>query len=283
MNKLFLTANGQIFSEPLNELQRGPRWVLRFLIFLWGRLIRVENPENIELLKTAKDPIIFAFNHNCSYEALLVPTYLIYLRQGKKISFLIDWMYGRLPLLGWLFKQIDPIYVYNKPSRFKFLDRGRPVKKQSVYPECIKYLDLNKSIGIFPEGTRNRNPYELKRGKNGIGQIVLESSAPVLPIGIDFPARIKKNKIPKFGSLILRVGEKLDFPGERDTFSRLKQRRDIDSRQLKKAMNFLSTKVTFTVMSRLSQLSGKKYPFSAPVLPGEIKTLFNQANPLRYF
>jgi 1-acyl-sn-glycerol-3-phosphate acyltransferase len=276
MIKSLFASRWQIFNEPLKELHLGQRWLLRFFILLWGHLVRVENRGNIDILKAVKGPLIFAFNHNCSYEAILVPTYLIYLRQGKKISFVIDWMYGRLPLLGWLFKQIDPIYVYNKPTRFKFLDHSRPIKKQSTVLECIKYLNLNKSIGIFPEGTRNRSPYELKRGKNGIGHIVLESGAPVLPVGIDFPTRLKKHKIPKFGSLILRIGEKLEFPEERGILSQLKQRSNINSRYKKKAVNFLSSKVTFMVMSSLSELSGKEYPFSSPVLPGDIKMLFNQ-------
>jgi 1-acyl-sn-glycerol-3-phosphate acyltransferase len=200
----------------------------------------------------------------------------MYLLHGKKISFVIDWMYGRLPLLSWLFKQIDPIYVYNKPTRLKFLNRSKPINKKPVYLECIKYLNLFKSIGIFPEGTRNKNPDELKRGKNGIGRIVLESGAPVVPVGIDFPARIKNNRIPKFGALILRFGEKLHFREEREIFSQIQQKHGSKSYCMKKAANFLSSTVTFKVMSKLSELSGKKYPFSPPVLPGEIKMFFNR-------
>jgi 1-acyl-sn-glycerol-3-phosphate acyltransferase len=263
--------------EPLKQLNRIQRQLLRLFMFLGGHLVQVEDVEDTKILKSIKDPLIFAFNHNCSYETILVASYLMYLRQGRKVSFVIDWMFGRLPLLGWIFKQIDPIYVYNKPARFKFLERSRSMqKKQSVYMQCIEYLNSNKSIGIFPEGTRNRNPYQLKRGRNGIGHIALESGAPVLPIGIDFPARIEKNKIPKFGSLILRVGEKLEFPGERSILSQIKQSQDIDSQSMKKAVNFLRSNVTFTVMSRLSELSGKKYPFPPPVLPKEIKMIFSQ-------
>ena len=245
------------------------------LVPLLKNFIHVENCEQIQKVKA---PVIFAFNHNCSYETLLVPAFVMYLRQWEKISFIIDWMYGQIPILKWLFNQVDPIYVYNKRARFIFFEKNRHLNRmkdyydhKTVYNRCIDYLSLHRSIGIFPEGKRNKNPTLLSKGRSGIGRIVLESNVPVLPIGIDFPNRINNHKIPKFGSIILRAGEVLEFPNERKILTELPQHEDLSPHSVSIIKNYLSSKITYAVMSRLSELSGKEYPFTSPERPEEVE------------
>jgi hypothetical protein len=65
-----------------------------------------------------------------------------YKRRGKKIRFLIDWMYAKIPLLGYILSKIDPIYVYHKPARLSWLNKLRWKNKQAhkVVQEVIKTI-----------------------------------------------------------------------------------------------------------------------------------------------
>jgi 1-acyl-sn-glycerol-3-phosphate acyltransferase len=269
-----------IISESMPSLTLGQRWFLKSLLFCSSPLVQTEGLDRVLI---SKDPIIFAFNHNCSYETILVPSYLIALRKGRKISFIIDWMFGHFPLISWIFKQIDPIYVFNKKSSFFFLNHFRSHVRQdklnhsfNVYQQCIKRLHAGQSIGIFPEGTRNHNPKTLLKGKKGIGYIALGSGVPVIPIGIDFPCRLKKSKIPKFGPLIIRFGPEMNFSEERSTYLQISNSDYIHPVIKRKISDYLSDKVTYGIMNEISRLSGKQYPFQAPIPPVAVKRfLFN--------
>ncbi|HBE78698.1 MAG TPA: 1-acyl-sn-glycerol-3-phosphate acyltransferase [Firmicutes bacterium] len=262
----------KIIKLPLPFLTLGQRWFLKSLLLCCGHLVRTEhfNPEAI-----TNDPLIFAFNHNSSYETILVPSYLIALRRGRKISFLIDWMFGYLPVLAWIFRQTEPIYVYNKKSDLKFLNRFR-VKPNSatVYEQCLHKLNNNQSIGIFPEGTRNRNPESLIKGRKGIGYIALHSQVPVLPIGIDFPSRLKKGRIPKFGPLILRTGSMMHFDQEIAIYQQVNRSLFIHPLLKRKITDYLCAKVTYAVMKELANLAHKQYPFPKPVPPVAMNGFF---------
>jgi 1-acyl-sn-glycerol-3-phosphate acyltransferase len=259
----------KIISAPMPYLTSFPRRVLKSFLFCFDHLITAED---FDKLTVTDDPLIFTFNHNCSYETLLVPAYLISLRQGRKISFIIDWMFGYLPVLAWLFKQIDPIYVYNKRSNMVFLNKYRAHHQPAtVYEQCIARLKKNQSIGIFPEGTRNRNPESLLKGKKGIGYIALHSQAPVLPIGIDFPSRIQKGRIPKFGRLILKVGRKMYFNEECAIYRQINNSPYIHPAIKRKINDYLCDKITYAIMKELALLSGKQYPFQEPLPPVAMK------------
>ena len=262
----FFKQKWQIWHQPLPFSTNGQRWFLRGLLLSLGHLITIEaNDEKGVADLNSVEPQIFAFNHNCSFEAVLVPSYLVFQRQGRKISFICDWMYQHIPVLGWIFNQMDPIYVYNKPARLKYLNRLKPIEsKKTVYYESIERLKLGQSIGIFPEGTRNRNPNKLLKGQNGIGYIVLNSLAPVVPIGIDFPLRLRQGKIPKLGRTILRPGAPLQFAEERSLFRIINTTPSLGAKERQKLSDLLASRITFQVMKELANLSGKDYSFPEP-------------------
>ena len=101
--------------EASPHLEPQTRLLARSVMRCFGSFLSTEN--EISLI-TTPDPVIFAFNHNNYWETLLVGSYLVTMRTGKKIAFITDWMYGRLPLFSWLIKRIDPIYTYRKNPRF---------------------------------------------------------------------------------------------------------------------------------------------------------------------
>lgn len=237
---------------------------VRLLHRLFIPWVAVEDEERLPLDGNAK---IFAFNHNNSFETLPLALYLAFKRRGMGLTFLSDWMYGRLPVIGWLFRQVDPVYVGNKPARYGFLNRGRRRTSIAVkaYAECIERLKKNESIGIFPEGTRNRCPDLLLRGRQGIGEIVLRSGVPVVPIGIDFPTRLKRGYIPVVGSMILRIGPSLDFSREISAAASMEEK-GISPFARRRIWAFLRKTVTHSVMSVLAELCGKRYPYPPPVM-----------------
>ncbi len=261
-----VNSRWQILLTPLDDLTFLQRILLKVLLFLFAPLIRIENEAAIP---DPAEPIIFAFNHNSSFETVFILLYLVFKRKGKKVHFIVDWMYGYIPIIGWLIRQTDPIFVFKKRARFDFINRKKyRIERKNVYLECFQKLQQNKSIGIFPEGTRNRNPYALKIGQRGIGKIALQTGASVLPIGVDFPKRMTHGRIPKFGSLILRVGGKMAFPAEINAVERINQSNELSPLAKADLLDYFYEKATYQVMRKLAKLSGKEYPFKPPEIPG---------------
>ena len=202
--------NSSQSNKPLNY-SLANRIVAKILWLCFSSIIKIEKKEN---LFKAPYPIILAYNHNNYYETLFLGSYLVNQWQREKISFLIDWMYGNLPFLGWFLEGLQPVYVYTKRARWEFLNRRKTPPRLTTISQCLDRLSQGCSLGIFPEGARNQNPFMLKRGRRGVGEIALRSQAPVVPVGIDFPSRVQQGKIPRFGKIIFRFGEPLYFQQE---------------------------------------------------------------------
>jgi 1-acyl-sn-glycerol-3-phosphate acyltransferase len=256
--------------ENLTHLDPQTRLLARSILFLFGSFLSVENRL---VLTTTPGPVIYALNHNNYWETLLVGSYLVTNRTGEKLAFIADWMFGRLPLFRWLLKRIDPIYTYRKTARFAVLDKYRQkIDAQAVCQACLERLHHGQSLGVFPEGARNNNPYQLKRGRKGVGEIALRSGVPVLPMGIDFPQRIRKGRIPWFSPIILRIGLPLSFPEECAASQAINRDTRLSPLERQRLQVFLSARLTHRIMLELARLSGKEYPFSAPRISSQAKS-----------
>ncbi len=262
VNSLFLKRTIQILNTDFPLLNTALRRLIKLLMICLGHLIHVVHEERLFF---TPEPVIFVSNHNTSYETFMLALYLVYRRQGKMVSFVIDWMYGVIPGLSWLFRQCNPIYVYNKPSKLFWMNRKRKVFQQApVYEQCIARLNAGRSIAIFPEGTRNRHPVNLKRGRKGVAQIALETGIPVVPIGIDFPQKMKKGEIPKFGHIIFRIGTPMRFMDEVQRYQRNTNNQLLSPEKVKTNNQPLINQITYQIMQRLADLSNKKYPYNSP-------------------
>jgi 1-acyl-sn-glycerol-3-phosphate acyltransferase len=236
---------------------------MQALMLAFGPLLEVERPERIAL----PGPALFALNHSNSTEAVLVPTALMWLRGGTPVCFLADWMYLHVPVAGWLLRHAQVIPVYRKPACGRFREAQRlERRKGDVLDACLARLAAGDSLGIFPEGTRNRDPERLLRGRAGLGELVLRSSVPVVPVGIHYPAAARLGRPPRIGRTVLRPGQPLSFQEERAAAEGLVPRERL----------VLARRIVGRVMADLASLSGKTLPIprnggmpcEAPSLPG---------------
>jgi 1-acyl-sn-glycerol-3-phosphate acyltransferase len=241
---------------PLPHLRARDAVLLRVLMAPNLLLAEVEGGERLR--ESGSSPCIYAFNHNNTFESLFVPVLLIWLLGGRRVSFVIDWMFGQLPVVGWLMQRIDPVYVWHKRSTLPFLERRRvKAASSSSRDECLRRLATGASIGIFPEGTRNSDPFRLLKAKPGIGYIALESGAPVIPVGIEFVAARRLGRVPVVGRIALRVGEPMRFERHRAAVAAPDS---AASRALKRRV---AGEIADEVMAAISPLCGKSYPFRA--------------------
>ncbi len=242
-----------------------------FLYYLFKPLTKIKNIENYKNVDTA----IFVFNHNATFETLVVSSFLYkHPKIKKKVSFIIDWMFAYIPVLGKFIRANEPILVFNKKAKIKSLNKKK-IPQYNVHEEAIKRLNNGESLGIYPEGTRNKDPKHLKRSRKGIGKITLQTQVAVIPIGIDFNKRLKKNKIPKFGKIILNIGKKIDFSHERKIFKKIEQEKNLNTWEKLKIIKYLEARVRYEIMLSLAKLSGKDYPFKPPVIPEIAARYFN--------
>jgi 1-acyl-sn-glycerol-3-phosphate acyltransferase len=243
-----------LWRRPLPHLRPAQALLLRMLMLPNLFLMKVEGAEHLR--ETNGKACIYAFNHNNAIESLQVPVMLVFLLGGRRVSFVIDWMFARLPVIGWLMNQIDPVYAYHKRSTISFLERNRPpVIPGEIRQQCLDRLAAGTSIGIFPEGTRNGDVKRLLKAKPGIGYIVLESHAPVIPVGIEFHVSRSCLRVPFIGRMTLRFGSPMHFDAMSASFSDLPD----SVRRIRQAR--LAGEVSGTVMLAIAELCGKSYPY----------------------
>lgn len=256
VSKLRVNLFGELpFLKPLESL------LLRLFMIPTFFLVRANGLEHI---KNRNGPVIFAFNHNNALESVLVPACLVYHSGGKKISFIIDWMFGKIPLLEQLFKLMDPVYVYHKRSPLRFIESKRPKtgKMRDTVSLCCERLREGKRVGIFPEGKRNSDPHRLLRAKPGIGHIALISDAPVIPVGINCVSGKKRKKVRALGRMTLNIGKPLHFKNLSNAYRRAGTGSSA-SASTERERHMLAHEATTRIMSVIAGLCGKEYIYSA--------------------
>ena len=166
-----------------------------------------------EVIGPERGPFILAMNHNQRYEALLIPALLHFYRQGKPIHFLADWQYMLMPGVASLYRAGGTIITTRKNARPRFLNVFKPIFKHPVpaYQRALTKLENGAPIGIFPEGTLNRDPNQLLRGFHGAARLALMTGVPVVPAGIRFPLLGAGNHIGDGAKMSLHIGHPLHF------------------------------------------------------------------------
>lgn len=113
-------------------------------------------------------PLIIISNHH-SY---LDPPVLT-VSCPRKIHFIAKQELFKYPIISFFVYLFDSIPV----------DRKNP--KPSTFKKALKYLSENKVIGIFPEGTRIKNPQQFGKAQKGIELLISKTNSPILVTYID--------------------------------------------------------------------------------------------------
>ena len=173
---------------------------------------RVLYVEGIERLAEEHDPFILVANHNHRLEAVFLPAVTVMFRQGKMVHFMADWPMMLIPGVGSFYRDGHLIPVFSKNARPPMLNRVKN-RLQKRYPftpweRASELLQQGKSVGIYPEGTMNRDPDRLLRGRTSAARLALTHDVPVVPVGIRFP-QVQGRKIQDDDVMTFHVGTAL--------------------------------------------------------------------------
>lgn len=130
--------------------------------------------------------IIFAGNHRHAFDPVVVMTHTKRFVHYMAKESLFKGFHG------FLFKQIGLIKVYRT--------RNNPEAIESA----VELLKNGGTLGIFPEGTRNRTNEELLKFKHGAVTIAKQSGSKIVPFAIKGEYKVFSNK------LIIEFGKPID-------------------------------------------------------------------------
>jgi 1-acyl-sn-glycerol-3-phosphate acyltransferase len=177
---------------------------------------RIEKISGLEHLQNIPGPFVLCLNHNSRTEALIVPAVLLFHRGGRPVHFLADWNFMLYPGLGFLMRRAQVIPVGRKPARPRWLNRLKRfyVPERDSLDRAHDILAAGGAIGIFPEGTVNRDPRHLLQGCLGAALLAQRSGVPIIPVGIQHPGHDGKRPISGRDGMHLIIGESLAGPAD---------------------------------------------------------------------
>ena len=117
-------------------------------------------------------PLIVVANHTHFVDPPVLGATL-----GRKVLLMAKIELFRVPVVGWMVSHYDAF-----PVR-----RGEADRQAMRW--SLRALELDQSVGMFPEGTRSRSG-EMQPAYPGAALIAVRSGAPVLPVAIDGTDRI---------------------------------------------------------------------------------------------
>jgi len=171
--------------------------VVRLALRIYFQRIEVTGVEHVPL----DTPVIFVLNHP---NALVDPVFLLCLAP-RDVSFLAKAPLFRMPVIGYLVRQLDSLPVY------RHQDEGADVtKNQETFVAARKLLARGGTIGICPEGVSHDDP-GLKPIKTGAARISLAAvstgevnSLKIVPAGLYYTSktRFRSDALLYFGNPI---------------------------------------------------------------------------------
>ena len=145
-----------------------------------------------------RDAVILAPNHFSYMDHFLVGIFI-----RRKVRFMAK---------SQLFKP-PAQWVYAQGGVFP-VRRGARDDEAFVTAEAI--LASGGAIAMYPEGGRSRTGTLADRVRPGIGRLVLDTAAPVVPIAIHGSAKIRNWKRLRFPHVQVHFGEPMRFDAEPD-------------------------------------------------------------------
>jgi 1-acyl-sn-glycerol-3-phosphate acyltransferase len=200
-----------LWKQPLEEMRGDPVSRLLTRLVLMARRKYILDIEGEEYVARQQDPFILVANHSQYAEAIVMGALLAFLRRGRRVRFLADWNFALLPPVALLYKQAHCILLDQKPAKPKFLGIFKPlfVNEVSGFERARAALASGECVGIFPEGTTNRDPHQLLKGHSGAARLSLETGAPLVPTGIHYPGYTGVRRIGERAAAEIRFGPPL--------------------------------------------------------------------------
>ena|SRR5690554_398413 len=160
--------------------------VIRVLIrILWG--IEVEGVDNIPHGSGA----IVAGNHTTWFDPVAIAVAI-----PRPVHFMGKAELFKVPILGWLFSRA---HVF--PVRRGLADR-------QAIRTAQERVTQGHLVGMFPEGTRNKEGDDLHPLQGGAALISIKTGAPVIPVVVP-RVRLARLRTP----IQVRIGEPIDLGG----------------------------------------------------------------------
>jgi len=76
-----------------------------------------------------------------------------------------------------------------------------PVRRGEADPEALEtarlHLERGRVLALFPEGTRHRDPEQLRSPRKGAGRLAIEAQAPIVPCAITGTDRLFRGWFPR--------------------------------------------------------------------------------------
>jgi 1-acyl-sn-glycerol-3-phosphate acyltransferase len=149
----------------------------RLIVRVFFREIVIEGRDTLP----AAGPVVFTPNHP---NAMLDPLLLMFFPQRVRLRFVAKEPLFRIPVLGWMMRQLGCIPVVRR------LDVQGEVDHTAFFAACVEALARGDSIVIFPEGRSLPQPYlaPLRTGAARLFFMARERGADVkiVPVGLNY-------------------------------------------------------------------------------------------------
>lgn len=185
-------------------MKQNPK-LYKFLKIICKTLLKIlYNPKAIGVENIPSEgPLIFVSNHKHAFDPVVVMVHTDRIVHYMAKESLFKGLHGKI------FEELGIIKVY------------RTKKNPVAVIEAVEVLKQNGTVGIFPEGTRNRTEEELLKFKHGAVAIAKQANSNIIPVAI-------KGKYKLFRkSLIIEFGKPVD----------------VSSMELEEANNFIRNEV----------------------------------------
>lgn len=243
----------EVLTKPLPHLENNPLTRLLCRAIMAGFRHQAVEISGIEHIGPERDPFILVLNHNIKLESIVLPTLLVYHRNGRLIHFIADWNFCLIPGVSMILRASQPVIVVQKDARPRFLNVFKPLYRDAIpaFGRLRRRVESGASVGIFPEGTTNSDPMRMLRGHPGAARLSLQTGVPIVPAGIRFPFHASDKPIGVFARYHVEIGEPMlppacELPGK----PRVEEVRRWHCR----------------IMHRLAGLSGKEWEHEAEIL-----------------
>ena len=169
--------------------------LVRLALRIYFQRIEVAGLEHVPL----ETPVIFVLNHP---NALVDPVFLLCLAP-RRVSFLAKAPLFRMPVIGYLVKELDSLPVYRRQ------DEGADItKNEETFVAARRLLAQGGTIGICPEGVSHDEP-GLRPIKTGASRIALAAVSTgevrglkIVPAGLYYTSktRFRSSALLYFGT-----------------------------------------------------------------------------------